>query len=145
MWEPFFGDGSRRILSSSVSRVLPIPDAALGALGYVADAASGVVGGPERWRRRPWIVILFGVAVGPLGAVSILLVILQPVVYDAWCTLCLASAVISVVMIGPAMDEVLASLQHLARERRAGRSLWRALLGTGPGARELPAGARAEA
>jgi hypothetical protein len=29
-------------------------------------------------------------------------------------------------MIGPAMDELLASLQVLARERRAGRSVWRA-------------------
>ena len=31
VWEPFFGDGSRQILTSNVSRVLPIPDAALGA------------------------------------------------------------------------------------------------------------------
>jgi hypothetical protein len=77
----------------------------------------------------PWVVLLFGVAVGPLGGISILLVILQPVVYEAWCTLCLASAVISVVMIGPAMDEVLASVQHLSRERRAGRSAWRAFWG----------------
>jgi uncharacterized membrane protein len=129
VWEPFFGDGSRRVLTSGASRVLPIPDAALGAIGYLADAVSGAIGGRHRWRRMPWIVVLFGVAVGPLGAVSILLVILQPLVYDAWCTLCLASAVISVVMIGPAMDEVLASLQHIARERRAGRSVWRTFWG----------------
>jgi uncharacterized membrane protein len=129
VWEPFFGEGSRRILTSGVSRILPIPDAALGALGYLADAVGGIVGGRGRWRRMPWIVVLFGIAVGPLGAVSILLVILQPVLYDSWCTLCLASAVVSVVMIGPAMDEVLASLQHLARERRAGKSLWRSFWG----------------
>lgn len=131
VWEPFFGDGSRTILTSGASRVLPIPDAALGAAGYLADAVGGAVGGRGRWRTMPWIVVLFGIAVGPLGGVSILLVVLQPVVYDAWCTLCLASAVISVVMIGPAMDEVLASLQHLARERRAGRSTWRAFWGVG--------------
>lgn len=75
----------------------------------------------------PWIVVVFGIAVGPLGAVSILLVILQPVVYGAWCSLCLSSAVISILMIGPALDEVLASLQHLGRCHRAGRSAWRAL------------------
>jgi hypothetical protein len=69
------------------------------------------------------------VAVGPLGAVSVLLVILQPVLFDAWCTLCLASAVISVLMIGPAMDEVLASLQHLVRQARRGRSAWRVFWG----------------
>lgn len=133
VWEPFFGDDSRRILTSGVSRVLPIPDAALGALAYLADTATGVIGGRDRWRSMPWIVILFGLAVGPLGAVSILLVILQPVLFDGWCTLCLASAAISLAMIGPAMDEVLASLQHIRRVQRAGGSTWRAFW-TGSGA-----------
>jgi len=128
-WEPFFGDGSRRVLGSSVSRVLPMPDAALGAFGYLADAVAGVIGGRARWRTLPWIVILFGLAVGPLGAVSILLVILQPVWVGAWCTLCLASALVSLAMIGPAMDEILASLQHLLRVRAEGGSLWRAFWG----------------
>jgi uncharacterized membrane protein len=129
VWEPFFGDGSQRILHSSVSRLLPIPDAALGATGYLVDAVSGALGGRDRWRRMPWLVILFGLAVGPLGIVSITLVILQPVLFDAWCSLCLASAAISLVMIGPAMDEVLASLQHVRRAERHGRSAWRAFWG----------------
>lgn len=127
VWEPFFGGGSEVILTSSVSRVLPIPDAALGALSYLADAVTGAIGGRDRWRRIPWLVILFGLAVGPLGAISVLLVILQPVMFDAWCTLCLASAVISLAMIGPAMDEVLASLQHVRGIQRGGGSAWRAL------------------
>jgi uncharacterized membrane protein len=132
VWEPFFGDGSRIILTSSVSRVLPIPDAALGAFGYVLDAVTGVIGGRARWRTLPWMVILFGVAVGPLGAVSVLLVILQPVLFDAWCTLCLASAAVSLAMIGPAVDEVLASLQHLHRVRAGDQSVWRAFWGRDP-------------
>ncbi len=78
----------------------------------------------------PWIVIAFGIFIGPLGAVSIVLVIIQPILYDTFCTLCLATALLSVLMIGPAMDEVLASLQHLRREVRHGRSPWRALWGT---------------
>ncbi|HET7274210.1 MAG TPA: vitamin K epoxide reductase family protein [Longimicrobiaceae bacterium] len=129
VWEPFFGDGSRKILNSGVSKILPIPDGALGALGYLADAVTGVIGGRDRWRRMPWIVVIFGLAVGPLGAISILLVILQPVLYSAWCTLCLASAVISILMIGPAMDETLASLQYIRQERSRGRSVWRAFWG----------------
>lgn len=129
IWEPFFGDGSRIILNSSVSHILPIPDAALGAFGYLVDAVTGAIGGRARWRTMPWIVVVFGLAVGPLGAISILLVILQPVMFDAFCTLCLASAVISVLMIGPAMDELLASLQYLGRARREGRSTWRAFWG----------------
>jgi uncharacterized membrane protein len=131
VWEPFFGRGSATILTAATSRVLPIPDAALGALSYLVDAATGLVGGRGRWRRLPWIVVLFGLAVGPLGAVSVLLVILQPVLYDSWCTLCLASAVVSLAMIGPAMDELLASLQHLKRVRVRGGSLWRAFWGLG--------------
>jgi uncharacterized membrane protein len=126
VWEPFFGDGSRTILTSNVSRILPIPDAALGAAGYLADALTGGIGGRDRWRRVPWLVIIFGLAVGPLGVVSITLVILQPLLFDAFCTLCLTSALISVLMIGPAMDEVLASIQHLRRVQRDGGSLWHA-------------------
>jgi hypothetical protein len=131
VWEPFFGDGSEVILGSWVSHVLPLSDAALGALAYLTDAVLGAVGGSRRWRTMPWLVVLFGLFVGPLGAVSVFLVILQPVLFDAWCTLCLVTAVISVLMIGPAMDEVLATLQHLRREHDAGRSLWRALWGLG--------------
>ncbi len=129
VWEPFFGDGSRIILNSSISHILPIPDAALGALGYLVDAGAGVIGGRSRWRTMPWIVVIFGLAVGPLGAVSIGLVIMQPVRFGTFSALALASAIISLVMIGPAMDEFLASLQYLKREHNRGRSLWRAFWG----------------
>ncbi len=129
VWEPFFGNGSRTILNSRISHILPIPDAALGAISYLADAVTGIIGGRGRWRTMPWIVILFGLAVGPLGGVSIMLVIFQPVLFDAWCTLCLASAVVSVLMIGPAMDEVLASLQYVKQQHARGRSAWRTFWG----------------
>jgi len=129
VWEPFFGKGSEKILNSSISQILPIPDAALGAIAYFVDVVAGVIGGVGRWKKMPWIVVVFGIAVGPLGLVSILLVILQPVLFDSCCTLCLASAVISVAMIGPAMDEFLASLQYLKRVKNCGRSTWKAFWG----------------
>lgn len=129
VWDPFFGNQTEKILTSTVSRLLPIPDALLGAFGYLVDALTGVIGDTDRWKTKPWIVIVFGVAVGPLGLVSILLVISQPVLFNAWCTLCLCSAVISVVMISPAMDEMLASLQFLQRVKRSGNSVWKAFWG----------------
>jgi uncharacterized membrane protein len=132
-WEPFFGDGSRRILESWVSELSPVPDAALGAASYFIDAVAGAVGGRRRWQRMPWIVILFGLFVGPLGAVSVLLVILQPVLFSAWCSLCLLTALLAVLMIGPAMDEVLASLQFLKRVRSQGKSVWKAFWGASEG------------
>jgi uncharacterized membrane protein len=133
VFEPFFGDDSRKILHESAvsrqtERYLGVPDAFLGALSYLADAVAAVIGGTRRWRTMPWVVVLFGIFVGPLGAVSVVLVILQPIL-AGWCTLCLVTAAISVVMIGPSMDEVLASLQHLKRQKLAGRSVWRAFWG----------------
>ena len=130
VWEPFFGEGSRIILNSKVSKILPIPDAILGAFGYLADAVTGAIGGVKRWKTMPWIVIIFGLLVGPLGFISIMLVVFQPVLFDAWCTLCLASAVISIAMIGPAMDEMLASLQYMQRvKREQGVSFWKSFWG----------------
>ncbi len=129
VWEPFFGDGSVRVLNSKISSLLPIPDAVLGALGYLVDAVTGVIGGTYRWRKMPWIVILFGLAVGPLGFVSVMLVVFQPVLFSAWCSLCLASAIISIAMIGPAMDEMLASLQFMQRAKKADVSMWKVFWG----------------
>jgi uncharacterized membrane protein len=129
VWEPFFGEGSITILNSPISHALPIPDAALGALGYLADAVGGAIGGTRRWKTMPWMVVFFGLAVGPLGLVSVMLVVFQPVLFDAWCTLCLFTAFISIVMIGPSMDEVLASLQFLKRVKESGKSLWRGFWG----------------
>lgn len=129
VWEPFFGNGSKKILNSPVSEFLPISDGALGAISYLFDVGAGAVGGPKRWRTMPWIVIVFGLAVGPLGFVSVLLVVLQPVLYDAWCTVCMMTALISVIMIGPTLDEMLASLQFLKRAKDKGRPLWKTFLG----------------
>ena len=53
VWESFFGEGSRVILTSSILRLLPVPDAALGAFGYLLDAVAGLIGGRQRWRTMP--------------------------------------------------------------------------------------------
>jgi uncharacterized membrane protein len=129
VWEPFFGKGSERVLHSFVSKAFPVSDALLGAFGYLLDVVTGIIGKTDRWKTKPWIVILFGIAVGPLGLVSVVLVIFQPVLVGAWCTLCMVTAVISVVMISPAMDELLVSLQYLQRVKRSGYSVWKAFLG----------------
>jgi hypothetical protein len=71
IWEPFFGEGSRLILSGRVSHLLPIPDAALGPPGYLADAVFGLAGGTARWRTQPWLVIVFASAVIPCGVTSV--------------------------------------------------------------------------
>jgi uncharacterized membrane protein len=134
VWEPFFGKGSSLILrQSSVAHLLPIPDAALGAVAYLLEAIADGVGGRSRWRTMPWVVLLLGLIAGALGLVGILLAIFQPALFGAFCTLCLASAACSVLAAGAVVDEVLASLRHLAREHARGRSWWQALWGPGSG------------
>lgn len=43
LWDPFFGEGMVRIITSEVSRAWPIPDAGLGALSYMLEALSGMM------------------------------------------------------------------------------------------------------
>jgi hypothetical protein len=124
-WDPFFGDGTRRVLESEVSRAWPISDAGLGAVTYMLEALSGFMGGQNRWRTMPWMVTMFGVMVVPLGIVSLVLVMLQPVAVGAWCALCLVTAAAMLVMIAPALDEVVAMSQFLVGARREGKPLWR--------------------
>ncbi|HET7619670.1 MAG TPA: vitamin K epoxide reductase family protein, partial [Vicinamibacterales bacterium] len=112
-----------------ISRLLPISDAALGAFGYVADAVFGLVGGVTRWRSMPWIVIIFAIAVIPFGIVSVTLFILQPTIYDTWCTLCLTSVAVSLAMVPYAWDEFVASWFWIRGRMDAGVSWWGALLG----------------
>jgi uncharacterized membrane protein len=136
-WDPFFGDGTRRVLTSDISKMFPVSDAGLGALSYLMDALAGLVGGRRRWRTMPWMVLLFGLFIIPPGVTSIVLVILQPVSVGAWCTLCLAASVVMLLMVPPALDEVIATSQFLLRTRREGGSIWRALwLGEGHTAEE---------
>jgi hypothetical protein len=130
VWEPLFGDDSRRLLKeSSIANLLPVPDAVLGAFVYLLDATVGVVGGRARWRTMPWIVLLLVVITGALALGGILLGIFQPVLFHAYCTLCLGSAACSILMVGFVMAEVLAAMQFLKGERELGHSAWQALWG----------------
>ena len=131
VWEPFFHSGSRVILKeSSIARLLPVPDALIGAVVYLLDATLNVVGGPARWRTAPWVVLLLGAVAASLAAGGILLAIAQPLFFGAYCTLCLASAACSVLMVWPVMVEVGAAYGQVRRETAAGKSLRAALRGT---------------
>ncbi len=129
VWDPFFESGSREVLTSAFSRSLPVPDASLGAMAYLVEILLCFIGGADRWRTMPWAGIALGLVVGSGFVVSVFLMIEQPVVVGAWCTLCLVSAFVSLTVVGPGMAELLASLQHLLRVRSSGGSAWRALLG----------------
>lgn len=124
-WDPFFGNSTMKVLDSSVSRAWPISDGGLGSLSYTFEFLMGYMGSPSRWRTMPWMVAFFGILVVPLGFISILLVILQPLSVGAWCTICLITAALMLPMIPLELDEVVAMLQHLAQRKKRGDSLWR--------------------
>lgn len=118
VWEPFFGNGSERVLHSFVSRLLPVPDAFLGALGYLADLVTGSIGGSVRWRTMPGMVLIYGLTVCLVGATALVLALLQPLLFHAGCTLCLVSTLISIWIVWLARHEVFASYA-LMRARRS--------------------------
>lgn len=115
VWEPFFGNGSERVLHSFIARMLPVPDAALGASGYAAEIMAGVIGGADRWRRHPKLVIAYGAVVAGVGLTALSLAAVQAFVIQAGCTLCLLSAAISFAVAWLARDEVMASARVIRR------------------------------
>ncbi len=136
VWDPVFGEQSVQVLDSDVShrmrRWFRIPDAALGALAYLGDVVLALAGSTRRWQYRPWLVVLFGLDVIPLGIVSAVLVVLQGAALGAWCFLCLVTAVISLALVVLAGDEVISCVLYLRRVRRisgSNRALWNAFLG----------------
>ena len=136
VWDPVFGQQTAEVLDSQVSermrRWIGVPDAALGALAYLGDLIYGLAGSTRRWQYRPWMVILFGIDVIPLGIVSAVLVVLQGTVVGAWCFLCLVTALISLVLVVMAYDEVWSCLKYLGRVWRHSRDrrvLWNCFWG----------------
>jgi uncharacterized membrane protein len=131
MWDPFFGGASSyAVTHSAISRLLPVPDGVFGVIGYLLDLIFGALGGADRWRARPWAVLIFAVVIVALGIVSLALTILQGAVIGQWCTVCLISAAVSTLILGLGIGEALASLQYLARVfldlgfSAAWRALW---------------------
>ena len=111
VWDPLFGSASSEaVLTSALSRALPVPDATLGALAYLVEAVLAALGGTTRWRTQTWLVILYGLVLAGLALTSLVLVLTQVLLVHALCTLCLASATISFFNAWFGHGEVLAGL-----------------------------------
>ncbi|MFZ0565296.1 MAG: vitamin K epoxide reductase family protein [Chlamydiales bacterium] len=125
VWDPFFGRGTEKVITSMISKDFPVPDAGLGAMAYSLEALMGVKGGVRRWHTMPWIVVIFGILVVPLGFTSIILVMLQPIAVGAWCGLCLIIATCMLIMLALTVDEVVAVCQYLHQLRMEKKPFWR--------------------
>ncbi|WP_227420599.1 NAD-dependent epimerase/dehydratase family protein [Roseitranquillus sediminis] len=127
VWDPFFGsdeplkNGTEAIITSSVSEAWPVPDAGIGAATYALEIVVGLIGSARRWRTMPWLVVLFGIMIVPLGAVSIFFIVIQPIQIGTYCTLCLIAAAAMLWQIPFSLDELVATYQFLRRRHRAGQ------------------------
>ncbi|MGI8705535.1 MAG: NAD-dependent epimerase/dehydratase family protein [Sphingomicrobium sp.] len=148
VWEPFFAgspadpqNGTEEIITSDVSEAWPVPDAAVGGYTYALEIITGIVGSKARWRTMPWLVVLFGLMIVPLGVVSITFIIIQPIVIGTWSTLTLVAAAAMLIQIPYSIDELLATLQFVRRRVNAGKSWLRVFLfgDTDEGPHEKPA------
>jgi nucleoside-diphosphate-sugar epimerase len=135
VWEPFFGgsaadprNGTEEIITSHVSEAWPVSDAAVGGYTYALEILTGIIGSRARWRTMPWLVLIFGLMIAPLGVTSIFFIIIQPILIGTWSSLALLAAAAMLVQIPYSLDELLATLQFLRRRVKAGRSWLRVLL-----------------
>ncbi len=125
VWDPIFGDETIGVITSTVSNYFPVADAGLGCFAYTIEVLLGLKGGENRWRTMPWMVVAFVLLVVPLGCVSIILVILQPLIVGKWCLLCLCTALAMMTMIVFAVDELVAVFQFLHQSYKAGGGFWK--------------------
>ena len=134
VWDPFFAgsptdpkNGTEEIITSWVSKAWPVSDAAVGGYTYLLEILTGIVGSRMRWRTMPWLVVLFGLMIAPLGITSIFFIIIQPVVIGTWSIVALIGAAAVLIQIPYSLDELLATLQFLRRRAKAGQNWLRVL------------------
>jgi nucleoside-diphosphate-sugar epimerase/uncharacterized membrane protein len=126
-WDPVFAgtraglSGTEDVLTSELSRAFPVPDAGMGAIVYALEILIGMMGAANRWRTMPWVVAAFGVLIVPLGFVSVLFIVIQPILIGTWCLPCLVAAGAMLLQAAYAANEFVAMGQFLWRCSRRGR------------------------
>jgi hypothetical protein len=111
VWDPLFS--SRPVLELTA----PFPDAVAGVLAYATELVLLAIGGEDRWRTHPWVCLALGAVLTGGAVVSVALIVIQPTVAGAWCTLCLVSAALSFALFALGIGEARAAWQQLRRAR----------------------------
>jgi hypothetical protein len=100
---------------SPLSRAMPVPDAALGALAYVVEAVLALRSRPGS---HPRLVIALGAVVAGLALAGAVLIGVQVLSVHTLCMLCLCSAAISWINAGLCRADIVACLRLLRRTIR---------------------------
>jgi uncharacterized membrane protein len=122
-WDPFFD------AEAVLDLTAPVPDALAGVAAYGTELILLALGGRDRWRSLPWACLALGLVLAAGAVTSIALIVIQPAVAGAWCTLCLVSAALSLVLFARGIGEARAAWQHVARARARGARLGDAVWG----------------
>ncbi len=113
-WDPIFGArASGRVLGLSA----PFPDAAAGVLAYAAELVLLAIGGRARWHTLPWACLALGAVLTMGACVSVVLIVIQPVIVEDWCSLCLGSAALSLALFALGIGEARAAAGEIRRTR----------------------------
>jgi uncharacterized membrane protein len=113
VWDPLFGSSSSAaVLMSPLSRAMPVPDAALGALAYLVEAMLALSSRPGS---HPSLVIALGAVAAALALAGAVLIAVQVLSVHTLCTLCLCSAAISWINAGLGRADIVACLRLLRR------------------------------
>lgn len=110
------------------SEAWPVSKLGLGAMIYLIEILSAYIGDTRRWRTMPWMVMLFGFTILPLGVTSILLTLRQLLALGEWCTFCVLSIAAMFLMIPLSLGEITATIQFLNYQRKKSafwKTLWR--------------------
>jgi hypothetical protein len=121
LWNPAW----RRLDSSRVAAVgpayrplgLPIPDSLLGLVSYAATAALAGLGGPERHRRQPWLVLLMTGKVLGDAALGAVLFGVQWAWYRTFCLYCVTTSALSLVAMALVVPETWAAGKRIVAQR----------------------------
>lgn len=110
-----------RIQSSRIAAVpptyrplgLPIPDSLLGLVNYAVTAALAGLGGPDRHRRTPGLVLLMATKVYGDAALGASLFAIQWAWYRAFCMYCVTTSLLGLVAAVLTVPETRAALHRL--------------------------------
>jgi len=103
VWEPFFTPGTRAVLTSNISKAFPISDAGLGSIFYGVEAIFALTGR----------TILLSACMVVMAFATLGLLIMQPLVVGTWCTLCLITAFLMLLMILLSRKEMLGNIKKV--------------------------------
>ncbi len=112
---PLPGFDSDKVNLSKTAYPFGIPDGTIGLLSFAANLPLAAVGGPDRARVRPWVVVLAAAKALADAAVSGWYFYQMPTKEKAWCGYCIAAQLANLGITALILPEARRALSELRR------------------------------